>query len=55
MIPSCASKQLFDVGRSGDFCDLAKPIHAKSTDDKQTKDEVLAHNQIGIQMCGWTK
>lgn len=35
------------------FCLMAKPIHAKKTDDAVTREEVSEHNNIGIQLCGW--
>lgn len=52
MTLSCATKPPVVVR---DFCLMAKPICAKSSDDVFTKQQVSEHNNVGIHFCGWTR
>lgn len=37
------------------FCAVAKPIHPSRQDTDGTLRQIIAHNQIGIDKCGWGK
>ncbi len=38
---------------SGAACDIFGPITYSRKDTKQTKDEIVAHNAVGAEVCGW--
>lgn len=53
-LASCKTLSYETDNRSGaGFCDIAKPIRAKRTDDAFTLEQVNEHNNIGIKLCGW--
>jgi len=37
------------------FCSVAQPIYWRASDDRQTKEQVDAHNRVGKRLCGWGK
>jgi hypothetical protein len=38
-------------------CDWAQPIRPSRSDviTRQTKEQILAHNEAGQKFCGWTR
>lgn len=40
---------------SGDFCDTARTIRASKDDrlSRETKRQIVAHNEFGEKACGW--
>jgi hypothetical protein len=38
-------------------CDWAQPIRPSRADvlTRQTKEQILAHNEAGAQICGWQR
>lgn len=49
-IAGCATDPIF---RSD--CDWAEPIRPSRSDvlTRQTKEQILAHNEAGARLCGW--
>lgn len=40
---------------TGNFCDVANPIRPSANDNQtpETKRQILTHNAIGAELCGW--
>jgi hypothetical protein len=38
-------------------CDWAQPIRPSRSDvlSRQTREQILAHDEVGTQICGWTR
>ncbi len=52
LIPGCATDP-----RLKSDCDWAQPIRPSRTDvlTRQTKEQILAHNEAGARICGWKR
>jgi hypothetical protein len=50
--PGCAT----DPGLRSD-CDWAQPIRPSRSDvlSRQTREQILAHNEAGAKICGWKR
>ena len=55
-VVACQSLATMDTGAAeaaASFCDIAKPIRYSRNDTAETILQIVEHNTVGVQICGW--
>lgn len=52
MLPGCATTASVATDQAA-FCVVAEPITWSRSDTRETVRQILEHNAVGIDLCGW--